>query len=202
MELEEMQAAWTAMSSELEQQKKLTNELIMNMTQERYKNTWSLLWNAERLASLVCYGFLIFLLLKFALLDTVLLKVCGVLAAIIMAIIPVLSLRSIRNIKEVNLSTASVRETIATYTTQKQKFLSFQKFNVALSFVFMLVSVPVTIKILNGRNIFTDFGHKLWFVIPFMLLFFVGFFWLIYRWYKHMFQRSQKLIDEAKQLQK
>ena len=202
MELEEMQAAWTAMSSELEQQKKLTNELIMNMTQERYKNTWSLLWNAERLASLVCYGFLIFLLLKFALLDTVLLKICGVLAAIIMAIIPVLSLRSIKNIKEVNLSTASVRETIATYSTQKQKFLSFQKLNVALSFVFMLVSVPVTIKILNGRNIFTDFGHKLWFVIPFMLLFFVGFFWLIYRWYKHMFQRSQKLIDQAQQLQK
>lgn len=201
MELEEMQAAWTEMSGELAQQKKLTNELIMKMTQDRYRNTWSFLWNAERFASLVCYAFLIFLLVKFSLLDTLLLKVCGVLAAIIMAIIPILSLRSIKNIKEVNLSAATVKETISTYAAQKQKFLSFQKLNVALSFVFMIVSVPVTIKILNGRNLFTDFGNKLWVVIPFMLVFFIAIFWLIYKWYRHMFRQSQNLIDEVTQLQ-
>jgi len=38
MEIEEIKALWSEMSDQLEQQKKLTNEIIMSMTQERYSN--------------------------------------------------------------------------------------------------------------------------------------------------------------------
>ena len=38
MELEEMQILWTRMSSQLEEQKELTNKLIMEMTQQKFRN--------------------------------------------------------------------------------------------------------------------------------------------------------------------
>ncbi len=39
MDLEELQLAWTQMGEELETQKKLTKEIIMEMTRARYKKT-------------------------------------------------------------------------------------------------------------------------------------------------------------------
>ena len=42
MELEEMQAAWSQMSQDLEKQKQLTDEIILKMTQQKYTSQWNL----------------------------------------------------------------------------------------------------------------------------------------------------------------
>ena len=38
MELEEMQTVWSQMSDQLEQQQKLTDKIIIDMTQQKFKN--------------------------------------------------------------------------------------------------------------------------------------------------------------------
>jgi hypothetical protein len=198
MELEEMQAAWTEMSSELEKQKVITNELIMKMTQERYTNTWNHIRNFELLGTLICYGALIYLLINFGKLDTTPLLISGIIAAIIMAILPALSLKSIRGMKEVNVTTMTVKETMATFTKRKKQFVNFQKLNVGLSFIFMLVTVPLSGKLINGEDLFARLDSKLLIALPAMLILFAFLFWFVKRTYKRVILRSERLIDEAK----
>ena len=198
MELEEMQAAWTEMSSELEKQKVITNELIMKMTQERYTNTWNHIRNFELLGTLICYGALIYLLINFGKLDTTPLLISGIIAAIIMAILPALSLKSIRGMKEVNVTTMTVKETMATFTKRKKQFVNFQKLNVGLSFIFMLVTVPLSGKLINGEDLFARLDSKLLIALPAMLILFAFLFWFVKKTYKRVILKSERLIDEAK----
>lgn len=194
MELEEMQAAWTAMSGKLEEQKKLTNELIMKMTQDKYSSPWNSILQFERIGTVVCFGMLIYLLVNFGKLDTVALQVTGIICAITLAVLPILSLRSIRGMKKVNITTMTVKETLEAFRKRKKQFIRFQIFNFSLSFVFMLAVLPVSVKLLKNKNLFTDFENTLLIGIPFLTILFIGFFWYIVKMYKRIFARSEQLI--------
>lgn len=196
MELEEMQAAWTEMSGELEQQKQITNELIMKMTQERYTNTWNHARNFELFGTIVCYAILVYLLLNFAKLDTTPLFISGIITALVLAILPILSLRSIRGMKEVNVTTMTVKETMDTYKKRKSQFVLFQKLNIAMSFLLMLVVLPVSGKILNDEDLFANFDNKLLIAMPFMLVFFGLLMWFGIYNYKRILRKSQNIIDK------
>jgi len=195
MELEEMQAAWTEMSSELEKQKVITNELIMKMTQDKYSSPWNHILQFERIGTVVCFGMLLYLLVNFGKMDTVALKLCGFVCVITLAVLPILSLRSILGMKKVNITTMTVKETLETFRNRKKQFIQFQIFNFSLSFVFMLAVLPVAVKLLKNKNLFTDFDNTLLIGIPFLTVLFIVFFWYIIRMYKRIFARSEELIQ-------
>ena len=56
MELEELQSAWTQMSDELNHQKKLTNQIILDMTKQKYQNKFSTITKYETLGAVVCFA--------------------------------------------------------------------------------------------------------------------------------------------------
>lgn len=197
MELEEMQAAWTEMSAELEKQKQITNQLIMKMTQERYTNTWNHLRNFELIGLLVSYGALIFLLVNFSKLDTTPLLISGIIGAIILAILPALSLKTIRGMKDVDVTSMTVKETAETYTKRKKEFVNFQKLNVILSFIFMLVTVPLSGKLLNGEDLFAKMDHKLIVALPLMLVLFAILVWFVRKTVRKVLAKTDTLIDQA-----
>ncbi len=197
MELEEMQAAWTAMSGELAQQKKLTNELIMKMTQERYTNTWNHVRNFEIFGTLICYAILLYLLFNFGKLDTTPLRIFGSIAAVSLGILPILSLKSIRGMKEINVTSMNIKEILETYSKRKKQFVFFQKFNVFMSFLLMLVVVPVSGKIINNEDLLSNFDDKLLLAMPIMFVFFGLLMWFAIYTYKRILNKSQRMIDEA-----
>lgn len=197
MELEEMQAAWTAMSGELAQQKKLTNELIMKMTQERYTNTWNHVRNFEIFGTLICYAILLYLLFNFGKLDTTPLRIFGSIAAVSLAILPILSLKTIRGMKEINVTSMTIKEILETYSKRKKQFVYFQKFNVFMSFLLMLVVVPVSGKIMNNEDLLSNFDDKLLLAMPIMFVFFGLLMWFAIYTYKRILNKSQRMIDEA-----
>ena len=55
MNVEDLQAIWTEMSEELDKQKKLTHEIIMQMTQQRYKSQLQKISNYEGLGAVLCF---------------------------------------------------------------------------------------------------------------------------------------------------
>ena len=87
MEMEEIQATWSKLSNELEQQKKLTNEIIMNMTQERYSNKFRTLSTYETFGALFCLLLAVGILVNITKLDTWYLMTCGIITLLFLIIL-------------------------------------------------------------------------------------------------------------------
>ena len=196
MELEEMQAAWNEMSSELDKQKQITNDIIMKMTQQRYANTWNHIRTFELIGTFICYGAIIYLLVNFGKLDTTPLFISGIVTTIILAILPILSLKTIRGMKEVTTTTRTVKETMEIYSKRKTQFINFQKLNIVVSFLFMLVIIPVGSKVINNKDLFVKFDNKLLVAMPIMLILFAVLIWFVTKTYKKVLNKSEHLIDE------
>ncbi|RKM87681.1 hypothetical protein D7036_24890, partial [Aquimarina sp. BL5] len=56
MELEEMKEVWSEISGQLEKQKKLTDKMIIMMTQEQYRKKWNKIAYPEILGTIICFG--------------------------------------------------------------------------------------------------------------------------------------------------
>jgi hypothetical protein len=199
MELEEMQAAWSQMSQDLEKQKQLTDEIILKMTQQRYTSQWNKIFTGEKIGGVICYVALVAILANFKELDTLPLQISGILCMLILAILPILSLKTIRAMKRVNVTSMSYKETMKTYAEGKKNFVNFQKLNVALSFVFMLLTVPVSAKLLNGENLFETLDPKLGIAVPFMFALFGLLVWVVTRCYKRVLRSSENILQEIEE---
>lgn len=199
MELEEMQAAWSQMSQELEKQKQLTDEIILKMTQQRYTSQWNKIFTGEKIGGVICYVALVAILAYFKELDTIPLQIAGILCMLILAILPILSLKTIKAMKRVNVTTMSYKETMKTYAEGKKNFVNFQKLNIGLSFVFMILTVPVSAKLLNGKNLFETLDPKLGIAAPFMLALFGLLIWAVTRCYKRILRNSENILKEIEE---
>ncbi len=199
MELEEMQMAWSQMSQELEKQKQLTDEIILKMTQQRYKDHWNKIATPEKIGSVICYTALIFILANFEKFDTLPLQISGGLCILILAILPILSLYTIRNLQRINLTKTNYKETMEAYAKSKKDFVNFQKLNIGISFLFMLITIPVSAKLFNNEDLFANFDNKLFYALPIMLIFFSGLIWFVTRCYKGILRSSERILNEIKE---
>ena len=153
MELEELQANWMAMSQELEKQKKLTNEIILKMTRNNYRNKFSKLTNYETVGAIICYTLSGFILLNFWKLDTLYLKLAGVFTLAFLTVLPTLVLGALKRIKNLDILTKSYRENLITYTKEKKRLLKLQQIAIAVSFISLLFSPALALKLLRDKTL-------------------------------------------------
>ncbi len=154
MEIEEMKALWSDMSDQLEEQKKLTNEIIMNMTQERYSNKFKTISTYETFGAVFCLIVFLFITFNFAKLDTWYLAACGIITIAFIGILPIYALRLLRQIRNFSIIDKSYKEALIGFQTAKKKLLNLQKASVYLSFVIMLTSSAVFAKIFGNKDFF------------------------------------------------
>lgn len=198
MELEEMQAAWARMSEQLETQKKLTDDIIMKMTQEKFSKQWSPIGTAEKIGTAISYSAAIAILVYFGKLDTLALQICGGLCIVILIIAPILSLRSIHAMQTISLSNAHSKM-MGDYARAKKRFINFQKMNMIGSFFFMLLTIPVTGKLFNDENLFEKLDPKLLIALPFCFLFFFLLIRYVSKCYRNVLKRSEDILNEIQE---
>ena len=198
MELEEMQAAWTQMSNQLEKQKKLTDDIIMKMTQEKFSKQWNTIGAAEKVGTVISYIAAIVLLFHFNKLDTPLLQVCGVLCVLILFIAPILSLKSIYGVQNISVADPYTKM-MERYATAKKRFVNFQKANMILSFFFMLLTIPVTGKLFNDENLFESLDTKLLIALPICFLLFFLLIRYVSKCYRGILKRSEDILNEIEE---
>jgi cytochrome c biogenesis protein CcdA len=159
MELEELQSAWSQMSTELEQQKKLTNDIIMKMTQEKYRNKFKTVTTYETMGAFVCFCIAILFLAKFGELNTWYLQVCGVLSVSYLIILPIMVLSALKKIKALDISKGSYKDNLISYIKAKNRLLRLQRIGVGVGLLGMFFILPVCSKIISNKNIF-ELGLK------------------------------------------
>lgn len=196
MELEEMQATWSQMSDRLDNQKKLTDKLIMKMTKERYKNKIGILSKYEGMGAVICFIAAILLILRFSELNTWYLLASGIFTVCYLIVLPVVVLRSINSMKNIDLTNYTYKETLIAYAKKKKQFLLTQKVGIYLNFILLVVSLPVVVKVFKGKDIFITNINLMYWYIPIMTVFLILFSIWGYGKYKKVTASASYILEE------
>lgn len=192
-----MKQAWTVLSSELEKQKKLTDTLIMSMTHERYKNKLSRIRTPETMATALSFILALLILVNFSKYNTIFLAASALFAAAYLIVMPVLSLRLIRHLENLDITGNHYKQVLTDYALRKRKLLSFQKLNVYLGFVLLVVTLPVMVRIM-GRE--TPIPAQVWYwYLPLGGVCFAAFARGVYRYYAGVAHQAENLLKELQE---
>jgi hypothetical protein len=165
MELEEMKSLWEDMSQKVDQQKVLTDQLIMDMTKERFNTKMRSISVPESISALICFAAIIYIISNFKSLDEWYLQLTGIFTIISCLVLPVLSLKSIQKMKSVHISKSTFKQTVEAYAKGKSKFMQIQKISFYISFLVLVALVIVFGKIMKGIDVF-GMTEKLNWLVP------------------------------------
>ncbi len=149
-----MKNLWDEMSLKIDSQQKLTNKLIMEMTQQKFKKRFSTLSLYETAGTVICFAAAIFIILNMDKMDTWYLMTFGIITIGILIFLPILSLSAINGMKKLDLSKNSYKETLIEFLKRKKNMMLVQKFSAGISIFLMWMVAPVFSKIVNGKDFF------------------------------------------------
>lgn len=201
MELEEMQSVWSELSDQLEKQKKLTDKMIIMMTQEKYRKKINKVAYPETIGAIICYSAVAVILFNIQKLDTWYNLLAGVLCVLILIILPMVSLKFLYGIRNIDIANNSFKETLLNYAKRKKRFQKSMKWSYYLGFILMFAIMPVTAKIVNDKDIFLGVNSTWTLVtaIPLAILFFIVFSKWTMKWYSKNVNSAESLIKDLEE---
>lgn len=195
MEIEEMKLQWETMSKEVEQQKSLTDKIIMEMTEIRFKNKLQSIAIHETIGSIICVAMAGYVISNFAQLDTWYLMASGVFTIAYLLLLPFFILKSLGRIKDVNIIGDSHKQLLLDYANRKKQFYTIQKIGFYLNFVLIVTALPLAGKIISGKDLFLDPTIWFWY-LPIMASFVVIFSLRGYKYYKKTTDEAGSMLKE------
>lgn len=156
MELEEMQAAWSQMSSDIEKRKQLTDELIMKMAQQEYTSKINKILRAETVGAIICFATIIYVLVNFAKFQSWQSQASAIILVVTLLVMSVGSLFLLKKMKEVNLQKDDLSTTIIKYTKYKKFTSQFQKASILVGFFVLFASTAVFSVLFSEKDMFLE----------------------------------------------
>jgi hypothetical protein len=194
MELEEMKSLWGEMSGKIDQQKKLTDSLIIKMTRSDYKNKIMKIFIPELIGALVCFGAALYILFSLQKLDEWYLVVCGIVSVLILFLLPILSFNATNKIRSLNILANNYKQSLLEYSKGKRQFIFVQKLSFYLGAVLLLTVLPVTGQLIAGKDLFIESRLWIWYAIGY--LFFYGFSKWVFRKYAKATVEAEEILKE------
>ena len=195
MELDEMKILWQEMNQKIEKQKSLTDNIIMEMTKERYKNRFAKITAYETGGTVVCFAMVLVVLFNFNKLDTWYLAASGIFAIVFLIGLPILVLRSLYQIRNLNIGMGNFKEVLNQYAKQQANLLRLQRFRIYFNVIFLFVSLLLAGKIMNNKDLLLEGTPWLWMIPAGLFLYFFS------RWgYGHYVRITKSAEDILKEL--
>ncbi|MGE6802525.1 hypothetical protein [Pseudomonas hunanensis] len=193
MELDDLKKSW----SEASNQVRIDNKMIDQITKSKYKTGLKKIIYPEIIGILICILGAIYIGLHFDKLDTNLLKGTGVLAIIILVILPGISLMSLLQFNTIGDLNKPYSETLKDFATQKNRFHKLFKINSTLSYL-LLVTVIVLLSKLFGENDITK--SKYFWILSFSLSYIFLLFYSkwVAKYYTNSLKQIEDLLNELK----
>jgi len=197
MELEEMKTLWEEMSQKVEKQQLVTDQIIMDMTQQKYTNKFSKILLYESLGTVICFGMAIYLLFNIDKLDTWYLMACGIFTVSYLFLLPIFTLLSLTRIKSLDVAAFSYKETLIRFERSKKRVLFLQRSGIYISLILFLAILPVMNKIFNNKDMFTmDIAALPWIFTGVVLVLLIFFLRWGYGCYKSITASAEKVLKE------
>ncbi|MDP4285956.1 MAG: hypothetical protein Q8891_16200 [Bacteroidota bacterium] len=162
IEIEEIETLWGDLSSEYEKQKKLTESLIIHLTQELYQYKLSKMMIPEIICTLVCFTGGSIIIFNLQNLNTWYLLGSGIISAMILFLLPIISIKAIRKMRLNIIINNDYEQSLTDYSKSKIQFIFAQKLNLYLSLFLLVVIIPVIGKLIGGKDILTETYLWIW----------------------------------------
>ena len=188
MEPEEMKNLWSEISAEREKQELLTDQLILTMTKNNYQSKLKKIWVPEIIGTIVSLAAVLFILMEFQKFNTWYLEACALVSAIVLLLLPFLSIRSLQRLHSVNISRISFRESLTEYAVRKKEFITIQKLSFVQGALLLVVILPVMGKLIGGKDLFASSWLWMGYSIGFIFFSFYA---------RHVFRHYMKTVSEA-----
>lgn len=173
MELEEMKSLWEDLSVKVEQQEKIQKEILMEMTQKKYRQKLGQVAFSEILGSVICFACAGYFIYKFPQLQNPVNQVLMILNILIVTIIPVFSLKSIWSLNQLDLGESAPVRVLEKFQRDKKRFWKVQKYGLYLSGIFLITILPPLMELAGDPSMVERSWYWLGYVpIGFMFLFF------------------------------
>lgn len=203
MELKELKSLWDEMSKRIEKIEITNKEMIMEITQVKYRNKFKTITKYESFGAVVCYIIALFLMLNFYKLNTWYLMLMGLVAMLFLTIIPYLTLNYLRKLSNLDLANQNYKEVLVEYKKLKNKLLYIQKFGPMASVFMIFISIPIADKILNNEDIFSKgVDTRTILILVFCTLLVVVVAQWGYGWYQKITKSAENLISDLDQDEK
>ena len=198
MELEELKSKWEVLSNTLDNQQKLTDKIIIKMTQDQYQNRINNIAFPETIGAVACFVFFLLTISFFNRLDTWYLRACGVFSAAFFLVFPLLSLWNINKMRQINV-VQNYRQSLLEFAKRRHQFLLIQQVGVVGGFVLMVACLPVASKIMSNKDLFI--GHStVWYLyLPIGATFLFFFSRWAYSCYYRMTKKTEELLKGINQ---
>jgi hypothetical protein len=193
MELEEMKTLWGELSTRIDNQKRMTDSLIIKMTQANYRNKIARILIPEAMGSSICLAGAVYVLLNLQKLHTWYLLACGISTAVIFLLLPVLSIKAILVIRSVNISDNNFKQSLLEYSNGKKRFVFVQKLSFYLGAILLVVGLPAMSQLLAGKDLFVISRLWLWYAGGFPVFYFLS---------KWVYKNYLKITAEAETILK
>lgn len=144
-----MKTLWTEVSIKLDQQKTLTDSLIIQMTQLKYRSRLNKIYIPEVAGTIVCFMAIVYLLANFEKLNSGYILAGTIATILIMLVLPILSLRAICKMRAVNIAKDSYKDMLTAYTKSRIGFMQVQKASLFFTPVMMLSCIPIANKLMH-----------------------------------------------------
>ena len=156
MELDDLKNSWNNISNELKTQQNINPKMIDMITKKKYHSSIRKIIAPEISGTIVCIAAIIFLGIHFGYLNTVYLQVSGIISMAVLAALSVISMLSIRQLNIKPDFTKPHAENLRQFAVQKIQFVKFQKVNVLLCYVLLVMTIILLSRFLNGKDISTN----------------------------------------------
>ena len=172
MELAEMKILWEDMSEQLEKQRLLTDKLVRDMIEERYRNKLGGLWNMEAAGTVFCFGFAIFIIVNFQKYDTWYIWASAIFSVLHLILMPSLVLYYLDRMRRVDIGGNDVRQTLLEFSKAKKGFHFVTQLAMGLNFILLFTVSIMAIVIFKDGEALTERTTWLWMMpFGFVLLF-------------------------------
>ena len=195
MELDDLKNTWNKTNMQVQKQETITPEMVEKMQGQKYRSKMKNIHFPEILGSIVCLAAAAFIVLKFDILDTVLLQGAGVLSILLLLLLPVISAISTWQLNKAPNVNSPYAQTLKAFANQKVRFVKLQKLNVTLSYLLLICIIVLMSKLMGG----TDLSDNKYFWI---FSFTIGYIFLLFyskwveKYYRKTLQQAEELLRE------
>ena len=200
MELEDLKANWEILSREMDQQKRITNDLVMQLARQKVNKGIKPLIYIEAIGGIcLCLILSGFILINFAELGSIVLKVFGVASIGIFIIGSYFSVQFIKRSLKVNLLENTVSETTEAFEKLERLMAQNKRFSAWLMPFTVAFFLPVTLKLISGVDPFHQLD-KLFQGLLASVVLAIPVLIMIFRFYRSKIKQTREGLNELKNI--
>ena len=152
MELDDLKRDWESINKHSDMNTKLNAQIIDKVIAQKYQSNLKKIIIPELIGDAICLLSAIYVGANLNKLDTVFFKTIGIMAILLLTVLPILSIMSVRKFKFKENVNEPIVEMLAKFSIQKKQFYNFQRVNLILSNLLLVFTIILIPKLFAGNN--------------------------------------------------